>query len=64
MMNVKEIYLKLVKDEIKVSESLAFTQIFVSLSDKDADWVRSEISGYNDNVAFPFFGQPIIRLVS
>ena len=34
MMNVKEIYLKLVKDEIKVSEALAFTQIFVSLSTK------------------------------
>ena len=57
MMNVKEIYLKLVKDEIKVSEALAFTQIFVSLSDKDADWVRSEISGYTDKSQLPEYRQ-------
>lgn len=56
-MNVKEIYLKLVKDEIKVSEALAFTQIFVSLSDKDADWVRSEISGYTDKSQLPEYRQ-------
>ena len=56
-MNDKDIYLQLVKDEIKVSEALAFTQLFVTLSDEDANWVTSEISGYSDKSQLPEYRQ-------
>lgn len=56
-MNIKDIYFQLVKNEIKVSEALAFTQIFVSLSDEAADWVNSEICGYSDKSQLPEYRQ-------
>lgn len=56
-MNLKDIYLQLVKDEIKVSEALAFTQIFVLLSDEEADWISSEIRGYSDKTQLPKYRQ-------
>lgn len=56
-MNVKDIYLQLVKNEIKVSQALAFTQIFVSLPEDEAAWVNSEISGYTDKLQLPEYRQ-------
>ena len=56
-MNLNDIYVQLVKNEIRLSEALALTQVIAPLTDVDSQWIASEICGYPEKLTTPEYRQ-------
>ena len=56
-MTCKDIYVQLVKNEIRLSEALALTLIETPLTEDESKWISSEISGYDQKQDLPEYRQ-------